>query len=164
MELYLLRHGIAVKSDTYLKDEERPLSEKGTQKTKKVAQRLYEIGLRWDLILSSPLVRSRQTAEILQQVGMSDRVEEFAPLAPNGDLQAWVSWCLEHRYNESESRIALVGHQPDLGKWAEILVWGITQEKLIVKKAGLIGLKLPPKETPIGNSELFLLTSPKWLL
>jgi len=58
----------------------------------------------------------------------------------------------------------LVGHQPNLGNWAEMLVWGTIKNKIIVKKAGIIGLSIPDQEMPIGNSELFLLTSPKWLL
>jgi phosphohistidine phosphatase len=166
MELYLIRHGIAGDRDPlkYPNDEERPLTDKGRTKTQQVAQRLYEIGLRFDLMLTSPLVRAAQTAEILQKAGLSDRLEEFAALAPDGDLHDWVNWWLESRYNKENSCLALVGHQPDLGNWAEILVWGDSKEKLLLKKAGVIGLLLPDKETPIGNSELFLLTSPKWLL
>ena len=164
MELYFIRHGIAVDRGTYNNDEERPLTEKGRDKTTQVARRLCEIGLRLDLILTSPLVRAVQTAEILKQVGLGDRLENFPHLAPNGDLQSWVNWYLEERYNQNRSSIALVGHQPNLGNWAETLVWGKSEEKLTLKKAGAIGVRLPEKINPIGNSELFLLTSPKWLL
>ncbi|MGK7871923.1 MAG: phosphohistidine phosphatase SixA [Xenococcaceae cyanobacterium] len=164
MELYLIRHGIAADHAAYTNDEARPLTDKGREKTKKVAQRLYDIGLRLDLILTSPLLRARQTAEILQDVGLSDQIEEFVPLAPNGDIQDWVSWWSKWSYNTKGSYLALVGHQPNLGNWTETLVWGNTKEQLVVKKAGVIGLKLPETGTPVGNSELFLLTSPKWLL
>ena len=164
MELYFIRHGIAVDRGTYNKDEERPLTEKGRDKTTKVAQRLREIGLHFDLILTSPLVRAVQTAEILKQVGLCQLIETFPPLSPNGDIQTWVNWYLEERYNQNRSSIALVGHQPNLGNWAETLVWGKSEEKLTLKKAGAIGVRLPEKINPIGNSELFLLTSPKWLL
>jgi phosphohistidine phosphatase len=166
MELYIIRHGIAGDRDPikYPNDEERPLTEPGRARTKKVAQRLKEKELRFDIILTSPLVRARQTAEILQKEGLCDRLEEFTALAPDGDIQNWVNWWLESKYNKENSCIALVGHQPDLGNWAEILIWGSSKEKLILKKAGIFGLLLPEGETPIGNSELFLLTSPKWLL
>ena len=164
MELYLIRHGIAADRAEYSDDRERPLTDKGEQRTQQVAQRFYEIGLRFELILTSPLLRARQTAEILQKVGLSQQLEVFSPLAPNGELQAWVNWYLDKRYNEKESTIALVGHQPNLGDWAEILVWGVAQEKLVVKKAGAIGVRLPENGTPVGRSELFLLTAPKWLL
>jgi phosphohistidine phosphatase len=165
MELFLIRHGIAGDRDPvkYPDDEKRPLTEKGRSKTQEVAQSLANIGLRFDLMLTSPLLRAHQTAEILQKIGLCDRLEEFTALAPDGDIQVWINWWLESRYNRDNSSIALVGHQPDLGNWAEMLVWGSPKEKLVVKKAGVIGLLLPNGENPLGNSELFLLTSPKWL-
>jgi phosphohistidine phosphatase len=165
MELFLIRHGIAGDRDPvkYPDDEKRPLTEKGRSKTQEVAQSLANIGLRFDLMLTSPLLRAHQTAEILQKIGLCDRLEEFTALAPDGDIQVWINWWLESRYNRDNSSIALVGHQPDLGNWAEMLVWGSPKEKLVVKIAGVIGLLLPNGENPLGNSELFLLTSPKWL-
>lgn len=164
MELYLIRHGIAEERGEYRQDEERPLTETGQEKTKKVAQRLLEIGIHFDLILSSPLVRAQQTAEILKEVGLSEKILRFPDLKPGGKLENWVNWWQESGYNNDHNKLALVGHQPDLGNWTELLVWGKVASKLIVKKAGVIGLKLPLKITPLGNSELFLLTAPKWLV
>lgn len=164
MELYLIRHGMAAESTEYDDDSLRPLTEEGRKKTQKVAQRLDDIGVRFDLILTSPLVRARQTAEILQKVGLSPRIEEFLPLAPDGSLQDWINWWHESSYNSKGSKLALVGHQPDLGEWAKTLVWGCSQAKLLVKKAGVIGLSFTNEENPVGNSELFLLTSPKWFV
>lgn len=165
MELYLIRHGIAAPGEDNAKDEERPLTDKGRQKTAKVAKRLREQGLRFDLILTSPLVRARETAAILQDIGLCSKVEEFASLAPEGNIHVWVSWLAAWRQNSSGNRgLALVGHQPDLGNWAETLLWGDAKEKLVLKKAGVIGLNIPEAGTPVGRSELFLLTSPKWLL
>lgn len=161
MEVYLIRHGIAADPTEYSNDSDRPLTKEGKQKTERVAKNFFKLGLRFELILTSPLLRARQTAEILQNFSLSDRLEEFAALAPGGDIQEWLHWLLEKRYNNSEGSIALVGHQPDLGNWAEILVWGSSTQKLVVKKTGTIGVRLP-QENPVGNSELFLLTSPKW--
>lgn len=165
MKLYLIRHGIAALREDYANDEERPLTDKGRQKTAQVAKELHDRGLRFDLVLTSPLVRAKETAVILQKAGLASNVEEFTPLAPDGDIQAWVSW-LKQRWQRdtSDKSLALVGHQPDLGNWAETLVWGNAQEKLILKKAGVIGIKIPDTQSPIAQSELFLLTSPKWLL
>jgi phosphohistidine phosphatase len=159
-ELYLIRHGIAAERGTYANDDERPLINTGRKKTEKVARRLYQIGVRFDRILTSPLVRAKQTADILQEAGLSSQIEEFTALAPDGDLSTWLEWLSEQSYQT----LALVGHQPDLGHWAEMLVWGSIQEKLVVKKAGAIVLRLPESGTPVGRSELFLLTSPKWLI
>ncbi|MEC4896354.1 MAG: phosphohistidine phosphatase SixA [Oscillatoria sp. PMC 1051.18] len=168
MEIYLIRHGIAADRGSYDRDEDRPLTDKGRQRTTKVALRLHEIGLRFETILTSPLVRAQQTAKILQNVGLGTNVVEFPALAPDGEVRALVNWLEEnqsdtHEVHQRSHRLALVGHQPDLGNWAEILVWGKTEEKLVVKKAGIIGLQVPQTE-PLGNSELFLLTSPKWLI
>ena len=164
IELYLIRHGIAAERQTYTKDEERPLTDIGRQKTKKVAKRLNQISVQFELILTSPLVRAQQTAQILQQVGLSSTIEESLTLAPDGDFPAWLGWLEKWRSKQKSSCLALVGHQPDLAHWAETLIWGTAQEKLVLKKAGIIGLKLPESGTPVGKSELFLLTSPKWLL
>lgn len=165
-QVYLIRHGIAVERDLSKKDETRPLTEQGRKKTKKVAQQIKDIGIYFDIILTSPLLRATQTAEILREEGLTQTLETFSALAPAGEIQEWLTWW-EHWHIETthqEGKVALVGHQPDLGDWAELLIWGQIQEKLVVKKAGVIGLNCPEDVSPLGNSELFLLTSPKWLL
>ncbi len=164
MELYLIRHGIAAERGTYGNDADRPLTDKGRQKTQKVAQSLYDSGLRLNLILTSPLTRALETAEILQNVGLTQQVEESSHLAPEGNIQDWLSWLSQWRNSSPKKYLALVGHQPNLAYWAELLVWGNITGQIILKKAGVIGINLPNTGTPIGNSELFLLTSPKYLL
>ncbi|MGK7938980.1 MAG: phosphohistidine phosphatase SixA [Crocosphaera sp.] len=161
-QLYLIRHGIAVERDNLIKDEDRPLTDVGEKKTTKVAQRLKEIKIQFDIILTSPLIRARQTANILQNAGLTHKLEEFSPLSPGGSLDLWVDWWLNSEYDQG--MIALVGHQPDLGNWAETLIWGNSHSTLRVKKAGIIGLDLPTSSNPIGDCELFLLTSPKFFI
>jgi len=164
VELFLIRHGIATEREISIKDEERSLTEEGYQKTRKVAKRLFNLGLRFDLILTSPLVRSRQTAEILRSSGLSSKLEESSYLAPDGNIQTWIDWLEQQQNLGSDTHLAMVGHQPDLGQWAEILVWGEARASLVVKKAGIIGLKLPETGSPVGRSQLFWLTPPKFLL
>ena len=165
MEIYLIRHGIAAERGTYNRDEERPLTDKGISKTTLVAKKLVTTGLKFDLILTSPLVRAYQTAAILQKTGLGEKIEIFESLAPGGNIQKWIDWLLKQFPSlNSNGKLALVGHQPDLGNWAEILVWGNKKEQIIVKKAGVIGLKISDLDNPQGKSELFLLTSPKWLI
>ena len=162
-DLYLIRHGIAADRELYDIDEERPLTKEGDRKTRKVAKKLIELKLKFDLVLSSPLVRARQTADILHGEGLSDRVEEFPPLAPEGEINFWLDWYKNWSQTGGES-LALVGHEPDLGNWAEILLWGNVRGALVVKKAGVIGITLPESGSPVGNSQLFWLTPPKFLL
>lgn len=160
MDLFLIRHGIAIERSHQLPDADRYLTTAGEKKTRKVAERLVASGTQVELILTSPLVRARQTAEILQAAEFAPQIETFQPLAPDGNMQLWVNWLQVHDYRA----VALVGHQPDLGHWAEQLVYGHIQDKLILKKAGIIGLKVGDRGSPIANSELFLLTAPKWFL
>lgn len=162
-EVYLIRHGIAVERGICATDEERPLTAEGHRKTQQVAKRLRQLSLQFDVILTSPLVRAYQTASILLERGLSKEVVTFDALAPAGEIEAWLTW-LDKQQKAGNARIALVGHQPDLGMWAEILVWGQAREVMVLKKAGIIGLTLPASGSPIANSSLFWLTSPKLLL
>ena len=69
MNLYLLRHGIAVEPGTpgCEKDSERPLTPKGKRQLRQIAAAMKKMDLRFDLILSSPFLRARQTAEIIAE-------------------------------------------------------------------------------------------------
>ncbi len=129
-----------------------------------MAQRLKEIKIHFDIILTSPLLRAHQTATILRNAGLTHTLEEFISLSPGGNVHAWVDWWLNSDYHREQSTIAVVGHQPNLGNWAEMLLWGSCQGTLIVKKAGIIGITLPISINPIGESELFLLTPPKFFI
>ena len=163
IELYIIRHGLAGEHGTYVNDHDRPLTAEGQTKTKQVAQRLKALGIRFDQMQTSPLVRAHQTAEILQSAGLSDRLEVSVDLAPGGSFDAWVGG-LEQWQQVGKTQLAIVGHEPALSEWAELLVWGAVRHQLILKKAGVIGLLLPEKESPIGRSQLFWFTPPKYLL
>jgi phosphohistidine phosphatase len=164
MELYLIRHGIAEEHQPQLKDEERQLTPEGRQKTEKVAQRLAKLELHFDLILTSPLVRAYQTAEILIAAGLSSQLETSDHLSFDGNIQNWWQEWLQPRKYPQKTKLALVGHEPSLSHWAEILLWGEAKESLILKKAGMMGIKLPDDGSAWGRSQLFWLTSPKYLL
>ena len=164
MKVYLIRHGIAAERATYAEDTERPLTTKGKAKTTKVAQRLADLSLKFDLILTSPLVRAAQTASILQQTGLSKKTKTYLPLKPDGAIAEFVSWLQQYQLKHADAKIALVGHQPDLGNWAEMLLWGTIKGQIVLKKAGIIGLEIPSMGTPIARSTVFLHTAPKWLI
>ena len=164
MEVYLIRHGIAAERGTYTNDEQRPLIDRGREKTIKVAKRLLAAGLKFDLILTSPLVRAYQTAEILQKESLAEDIQSFAPLKPDGEIEQWLEWLQTWQVKNPNAKLALVGHQPDLGDWAEILIWGSIKGQITVKKAGVIGIEIPNIGTPVSRSTLFLLTSPKWIV
>jgi len=163
LQLYLIRHGIAVDRSEAGEDSQRPLTPQGREKTQRVARRLRQLDLYFDHLLSSPLVRARQTAEIFLAAGLAPRLEVASALAPQGSFSQWLTW-LEDWRQAGHGSLALVGHQPDLTQWAELLLWGEARSALILKKAGIIGITLPAAEPPIGSSQLFWLAPPKLLL
>ena len=163
MEIYFIRHGIAAQRGRCTDDEKRPLIDKGIDRTTKVAKRLLEKKVKFDLILTSPLTRTYQTAEILKKIGLSEQIQTFVPLKPKGNIEELLQW-LQSPEKEKYSSLALVGHQPDLGNWIEMLIWGTIKNQIIIKKAGVIGISLPAIGTPISRSTLFLLSSPKWII
>ena len=163
IDLYLIRHGLAGKHGSYENDELRPLTEEGYRKTQQVADRLREIGCQVDRLLTSPLVRAHQTAEILQQAGVGKTLEVSRLLAPEGALRDWEPW-FEQWKQLGETGLALVGHEPNLSTWAEQMVWGDSRQHLDMKKAGVMGLRIPESGSVIGACELFWLTPPRFLL
>ena len=163
-ELYLIRHGIAAERGTYDRDDDRPLTDAGKERTHAVALRLLAVGCQADKILTSPLVRAQQTAEILLEVGMAPSVAISTNLAPGGQLSDWLPGLAQWQAEQPAGRLALVGHEPDLSAWAQQLVTGQVGDRWQLKKAGVIGLRVPAAATAIGHSELFWLTPPRLLL
>lgn len=161
-ELFLIRHGLAGEHGSYANDDERPLTEEGQKKTKQVAKKLVHLGIQFDLLQTSPLVRARQTAEILMEAGLAKELEALDCLA-TGEFDDWLTW-LNSNASSKYQQLALVGHEPSLSQWAEMLIWGNAIERIQLKKAGIIGLLLPEQGSPKGKSTLFWLTPPKFLI
>ena len=116
-ELYLIRHGLAEeRGEAWPDDTRRPLTEEGMSRLRKSSRGLVRIGVEFDVILTSPLVRARQTAEIVAGAFNSrPPVVVVDSLAPEGSVQA-VMTDLEKQ--SKRARIALVGHEPSIGELA----------------------------------------------
>jgi phosphohistidine phosphatase len=170
MHLYLIRHGIAVNLDTTpldstITDELRPLTKEGRNKLKQVAEKLQVSGLKFDLIITSPLIRAKQTTDLLIDRQLGGHLEISPHLAPTGNLPAWLTeWEKRSRDNLPISKLALVGHEPNLSQWAELLVFGRIYNQLVLKKGGIIGLKFPNDKIAIGTAQLHCLIPPKYLV
>lgn len=164
MELYLIRHGIAQESTPEIKDEERSLTEQGQKRTQKVAQRFKDLDLSFHLIATSPLVRAQQTAEILIAKGLSSQLEKCSDLAFDGNIEDWIEkWFIPRNFSPL-TRLALVGHEPCLSNWAEILIWGEAKGSLTLKKAGTIGIEIPEAGSIVGQGKMFWLTPPRYFI
>jgi phosphohistidine phosphatase len=142
MELFLLRHGPAVERGTrgFEDDSTRPLTPKGRRQLRKTTAALKKLEADFDLILSSPLVRAKQTAEIVAAgLKLKKRLKFASALAPGGDADILMRQL--EREKPGPKRILLVGHEPDLSQLASLLVAGGPQLQLDFKKGGLCKLE-----------------------
>ncbi len=123
IELYLVRHAIAAeRGPNYPDDRERPLTSEGIARFKQAVDGLKELGGELDLVLTSPLVRAEHTAELLVAgLPSKPRIED----ARGAGARRPVAAVARRRIESCRSviaRIALVGHEPDLGELAAKLL------------------------------------------
>jgi phosphohistidine phosphatase len=120
-ELYLVRHGLAEeRGEAWPDDTKRPLTEDGINRMRKAARGLARLGVTIDVVLTSPLVRARQTAEIVAAaIDPRPALVAAESLAPGGSFAAVVADLEKHA---RETRIALVGHEPGIGEVAARLI------------------------------------------
>lgn len=137
MKLYLFRHGPAAERDPekWPDDADRPLTENGVERTIKAARGLAWLATDVRRVITSPLVRARQTADIVRStLEVEPAVEVLEALAPGGD-HALVLRRFERM--RSAGAVILVGHEPDLGCLASRLI-GVARAAphIVLKKAG----------------------------
>jgi len=137
MNIYLIRHAIAVDEGTpeYEQDSERPLTDKGRKKMRQIARGLRKLGVEFDLILSSPYVRARETAEILAAVfKMKKKIAFSENLIPMAGPELLIP---EINDKYSVESIALVGHEPHLSALIGALTSENTNIDITLKKGGV---------------------------
>ena len=146
MELLIVRHAIAVERGdaAFANDDERPLTPEGIHKFRAAARGLRGLGVKPDRIVTSPLVRARQTAEILRDATATRVDLDFSKrLAPGGDYAA----LLQEIGALGVERVAAVGHEPHLsGFLSYCLVGGSARGSFLLKKgaAALVLFDGPP--------------------
>ena len=116
-ELYLIRHGIAEeRGESWPDDSKRPLTAEGTSRLRKSARGLVRLGVAFEVILTSPFVRARQTADVVASVyDPRPHIVTAESLAPGGAYHALIT---ELEKQARRTRIALVGHEPGIGELA----------------------------------------------
>ena len=119
MEIFLMRHGMAADGSEWTRDALRPLTDAGRAEIEAAGRGLLQAGLRFDWILSSPLVRARQTAHaVAASQGGDAEVEEMSALAP-GFVAETLLAALGRAHR---TRVLLVGHEPDMSHLAARLL------------------------------------------
>ena len=156
MEIYILRHGIAVPRGTAgYPNDDRPLTEEGIQKMKSVAKGIAQVVKRIDLILTSPMLRALETAKITaKSIEGKAKAEVCKELLPGNP----VNGIIEHLQKQKDkNRILLVGHEPDLGLIASSLL-GSGKSLVELKKGSLCRIDVSSLPPPEPGKLVWLLT------
>ncbi len=159
MEIYLLRHGIAVEHGAHgERDEERALTSEGRRKVRDVAAAMRAMKLSFDVILTSPLVRALQTAEIVaESLRLKKRLQVTEHLSPGVLPVKQIKWLGNLR--PLPGRVLLVGHEPNFSELASHLLTGGRHLTMNFKKAGLC--KVSAERPGPGRATLEWFLTPK---
>ena len=162
MELFVIRHGIAqqLERENEFSDEKRTLTKEGRERLSEEVKGLRKLGVEFDLMLTSPLIRAVETAEIIAAamgLGKKD-VRTTANLAPGAPANVLFAEIKSHAGAES---IALVGHQPDLGILASRIIQSEV-DAIQLKKGGVCCINLS-QTVPTLRGELVWLLTPRQL-
>jgi phosphohistidine phosphatase len=137
MKLLVVRHAVARErgefAATGLPDDFRPLTDAGRRRMRRAARGLHRLVPALDVLASSPLLRARQTAEILADRWAGHEIAAVGELAPESQPDALVPWLRGHR---PASTVAVVGHEPHLGFLVGWLLAGRHVSFLELKKGG----------------------------
>jgi phosphohistidine phosphatase len=140
MNLYIMRHGKAAEVGRGGKDSERRLTPEGKRKTAASAEGMKALGLCFDLVLSSPYLRARETAEIVAKLqGVGKLVELTDALLPGAELGELIA---EIACRKAAENVLLVGHEPMLSELISLLVAGARGVGVVMKKGALCELSI----------------------
>ena len=165
MNLFILRHGIAVERDpvSFPDDSRRPLTLKGEDRLKTICEAMKAMELSFDHLLSSPYRRASQTAEIVAEALSLKKVLEFRDeLTPEGDPKALIK-CLS-KLEPTPENVMLVGHEPYLSSFISQLISGEAAAAIDLKKGGLAKLEVESQLRFGPCAKLAWLLTPKQLV
>ena len=139
MIIHIVRHAEAIERSAEIPDEHRFLTRRGISRFRKVAKSLKKLGIKPDVIITSPLVRAVQSADILAETLRHKGELQVAALLAPGFRPESLDELLSHYPQARE--IALVGHEPDLGALAQALL--AAQGACTIKKGAVLSVKKP---------------------
>ncbi|MEN8175799.1 MAG: phosphohistidine phosphatase SixA [Pseudomonadota bacterium] len=158
MHVLIIRHAIAEDPEKFARtgriDAQRPLTAKGRKRMALAARglrRLTDI----DLMAHSPLARSRQTADILNEQYPGTKARNFDALAPGGDPDDVLDWLA---YLSDGAVVALVGHEPDLSQLIGRLTTGAARSFVRLKKGAAVMLEFEGRPAAGGARLLWAWT------
>jgi phosphohistidine phosphatase len=169
MHLYLLRHGIAADFGAgFARDADRPLTKEGWKKMRDEARGMQKLGLEFDLIFTSPYLRTRQTALAVAEVYEFDAdniisIENLGAGRPFAHPPYRSPEVFTDIGAYDFERALIVGHMPDMSEMTSLLLTGAITTHFAFKKGSLCSLEvdaMPPRHPAIFRWML----SPKQLV
>jgi phosphohistidine phosphatase len=143
MNLLVIRHAIAEDKEAFAAsgrtDDQRPLTEAGRSKMRRAAEGLRATCPRVAVLASSPLVRARETADIVApafRVARVEIVEALRPDRPYDDLVGWLRRRVPPNGEEEDFTVAVVGHEPHLSGLVTWLMTTRMESRIELKKGG----------------------------
>lgn len=163
MQLLLIRHGVAEEREVYARtgqeDDLRPLTAVGRKHTRQIANGLVTLVPKLDVLAASKLSRSVESAALIaRRYGIKSTVE-LPSLAPGGRAGDLLNWLKKQPVDQT---IALVGHEPELGKLTSWLLSGMRTNFMSYKKGGACLLRFDG-EVESGAARLIWSIPPKQL-
>ena len=154
-DLFIVRHAIAFQADAkkWPDDGERPLTPEGIESFRRAARGLRRVAAGVDIMLSSPMVRARQTADIVHEEAgwpTPQLADELEAGRASDDV-------LKLLGTQKTATVAIVGHEPQLSEIVELLCGGVIQ----MKKGAVARLRV--KDPHPDGGELRWLLPPKVL-
>lgn len=134
IDIYFLRHGLADWPDWHRSDDERPLNKDGRKETHAVAAYLVDLGVKPEIILTSPLPRASQTAEIA-----AEHLRAPVDVTKHLDKRFTVA-ALKKILPAKIDNVMLVGHEPNFSRVIKKLTGG----EIKLRKSGLVRVKIDP--------------------
>jgi phosphohistidine phosphatase len=160
MELLVVRHAIAEDRDEFARtgkpDGERPLTAEGRRKFVRAARGLHRLVESVDLLATSGLTRADETADLLVAEYGRLRTVRLRELAPDAQPTALVAWL---RAQRRRGTVAVVGHEPHLSAFVELLLAGRSSGFVELRKGGACLLALAKPAVPGGAELRWLLTA-----
>jgi phosphohistidine phosphatase len=158
VDLYIMRHGEAGKRlGSGAKDSERSLTVMGQKEVQEVARALSWLDEKIDLVVTSPLKRSAQTAQIVAKELKLKKgaVEEWDELKPEGNRAALLRKLSQFK---QESSVLVIGHEPYLSTMISEIVSGTSSGGIVLKKAGLARIGVTSLRPKVKGELRWLLT------
>ncbi len=157
MDLLMIRHAKAGERnpETWPDDDLRPLTKEGMAEMRSVLKSLRKMGVVFDVLVTSPLLRARQTAELVAEAwGRNEPPQESDVLGHNCSVSGVVKLLAKF---PPDSTVAIVGHEPDFSRVAAQLIGKTGEAAIDLKKGGIIGIAFDGQPAAGAGQLTFLL-------